>query len=190
MKNLQQELMQAYDTYRKAYGPILGNSVIEKKFCASDRTRRLLLSLEVQRGETVVKSAIFTERILRPEPIERHTDSISRALELSLANRGHYDMAYCAELTGRTEEDLVKHLPDTVCYDYEQGIYVPKEEYLSGNLYKKLEFLHDYEQHLRDENFYRTQEERYPLRTFPPFVPKDAEEARIVQAAGHLKPED
>ena len=190
MKNLQQELMQAYDTYRKAYGPILGNSVIEKKFCASDRTSWLLLSLEVQRGETVEKSAIFTERILRPEPIERHTDSISRALELSLANRGHYDMAYCAELTGRTEEDLVKHLPDTVCYDYEQGIYVPKEEYLSGNLYKKLEFLHDYEQHLRDENFYRTQEERYPLRTFPPFVPKDAEEARIVQAAGHLKPED
>lgn len=190
MKNLQQELTQAYDTYRKAYGPIQGNRVIERKFCAADRTSRLLLALETQRGETITKSAIFTERVLRPEPIETHTDSISHALELSLANRGYYDMAYCAELTGRTQEDLTKHLPDTVCYDYAQGIYVPKDEYLSGNLYEKLDFLHDYEQHLRDENFYRTQEELYPLKTFPPFVPKNAEEGRIAQAAGHLKPED
>ena len=190
LKNLQQELTQAYDTYRKAYGPIQGDRVMERKFCATDRTSRLLLALETQHGETITKSAIFTERVLRPEPIETHTDSIAHALELSLANRGYYDMAYCAELTGRTQEDLKKNLPDTVCYDYAQGIYVPKDEYLSGNLHEKLDFLHDYEQHLRDENFYRTQEDLYPLKTFPPFVPKDAEEGRIAQAAGHLKAKD
>lgn len=190
MKNLQQDLTQAYDTYRKAYGPILGDSVIEKKFCASDRTSRLLLSLENRRGNKAEKSAIFSERVLRPDSVEHHTDSISRALELSLANRGYYDLAYCAELTGRTKEDLEQNLPSSVCFDYAQGRYVPKDEYLSGNLHEKLAFLHDYEQHLRDENFYRTQRALYPLRTFPPFVPKNAEEGRIVQAAGHLQLED
>lgn len=65
------------------------------------------------------------------------------ALALSIGEKAHVDMAYMSQLTGKDEEALFSELKGIVFLnpDYVEGVnekYLPADEYLSGNVRKKL----------------------------------------------------
>ncbi|MBO4384795.1 MAG: DEAD/DEAH box helicase family protein [Clostridia bacterium] len=64
--------------------------------------------------------------------------SPSEALELSLFLRGAVDMRLISEHTGMTPDVLYKKLSGLIYYDPELDGLVPADEYLSGNVLKKL----------------------------------------------------
>ena len=69
-------------------------------------------------------------------------DTASEALSISLAEKAKVDMEFMAELTGKTEEELEQELSGVVFRlpesDTENPKYVSEDEYLSGNVRKKL----------------------------------------------------
>lgn len=64
--------------------------------------------------------------------------SPSEALDLSLFMRGTVDMRLISERTGMTPDALFKKLSGLIYYDPELDALVPADEYLSGNVLKKL----------------------------------------------------
>ena len=77
--------------------------------------------------------------------IAEHADSTADALILSLTTKGCVDIDHIAALTGEDIKSVISSLkgsiyqnPDTWCGDLSKG-WETKEEYLSGNLIKKLD---------------------------------------------------
>ncbi|MCQ2772152.1 MAG: hypothetical protein MJ238_02600, partial [Bacilli bacterium] len=74
-----------------------------------------------------------------------HADSLSDGLILSLVNLGRVDIEYIATITNNTLQDVIKGLKGSIFQDpylFEECFYkgwVTKDEYLSGNVYKKLQ---------------------------------------------------
>lgn len=72
-----------------------------------------------------------------------HADSLSDGLILSLTNLGRVDIEYISKITDNTLQDVISGLKGSIFQDpflFEECFYkgwVSKDEYLSGNVYKK-----------------------------------------------------
>lgn len=150
----QAELNRLYDDYTKKYG-LLSNRGNSLAF-GEDASYCLLCSLEVldEEGNLKRKADMFTKRTIRPHEAVTSVDTASEALAVSISEKARVDMEYMAELSGKSEEELAADLPGVIFRDIqcaeeaaaipkafvqvEQFPFVAADEYLSGNVRRKL----------------------------------------------------
>ena len=150
----QSELNRLYDDYTKKYGLLSsrGNSLA----FGEDASYCLLCSLEVldEEGNLKRKADMFTKRTIRPHEAVTSVDTASEALAVSISEKARVDMEYMAELPGKSEEELAADLSGVIFRDIqcaeeaaaipkafvqvEQFPFVAADEYLSGNVRRKL----------------------------------------------------
>ena len=150
----QTRLNTLYDDYTKKYGLLSsrGNSLA----FGEDSSYFLLCSLEVldEEGNFKRKADMFTKRTIRPHVAVTTVDTASEALAVSIAEKARVDMSFMAELSGKTEQGLETELAgvifrDVNCaerkeeipvafVDLERYAFVTADEYLSGNVRRKL----------------------------------------------------
>ena len=145
IQKLQVRLNDQYDAYRKKYGLI--NSRGTASAFREDSGYFLLCSLEDldDEGNFKGKTDMFTKRTIRPAQAVDHVDTAEESLALSLSEQGHVDLGYMSKLTGKTTEAIINDLTgiifrDPVKVDTDGNpIYLPADEYLSGNVREKLQ---------------------------------------------------
>ena len=145
IQKLQARLNDQYDAYRKKYGLI--NSRGTASAFREDSGYFLLCSLEDldDEGNFKGKTDMFTKRTIRPAQAVNHVDTAEESLALSLSEQGHVDLGYMSKLTGKTTETVINDLTgvifrDPVKVDTDGNpIYLPADEYLSGNVREKLQ---------------------------------------------------
>ncbi len=150
----QAQLNTLYDEYTKKYGLLSsrGNSLA----FGEDSSYFLLCSLEVldEEGSFKRKADMFTKRTIRPHVAVTSVDTASEALAVSIAEKARVDMPFMAELSGKTEQELETELAgvifrDVNCAEHKEEIpvsfvdleryhFVTADEYLSGNVRRKL----------------------------------------------------
>ena len=136
----QQKLNRLYDRFTEKYGLInsRGNSLA----FADDSSYYLLCSLEVLDDEdkTKLKSKadMFTKRTIRQRQSVTSVDTAAEALALSIGEKARVDMAYMSQLTGKSEEEIIDELNGVIFLDPVYGDWQTADEYLSGNVRKKL----------------------------------------------------
>lgn len=143
----EQELLRIkYDAFVKRYGNL--NSQTNTKLFKDDGDSALLFACEDIDEETkeIRKADVFSKRTIRPYIVPTSTDDSFEALQISKNERGKVDIAYIEELTGKSYDEIVFELGDTVFRDPDSvnsedkySGFVTAEEYLSGNVVSKLE---------------------------------------------------
>ena len=98
-----------------------------------------------EKGKFVAKSDLFTKRTIRQKQQILSADTAQDALTYSMNERAYVDMEYMQQLTGKTEEEICTALtglifrnPSYDANDPDSRAYLPADEYLSGNVRKKL----------------------------------------------------
>ena len=144
IRDKQAELNRLYDSFSAKYGLI--NDRANRLAFADDSSYYLLCALEVidEDGKLERKADMFTKRTIKPHKAVETVDTASEALAVSIAERACVDMAYMSELTGKTSNELAAELqgvifrvPGQVEKDGTPH-YVTADEYLSGNVRRKL----------------------------------------------------
>ena len=77
---------------------------------------------------------MFTKRTIRPAQVVGHVDTADEALVLSLTEKARVDLAYMAQVTGKSPDEIIRDLTGVIFRDPEQDepVYLPADEYLSG----------------------------------------------------------
>lgn len=151
----QERLNTLYDSFTKKYGLI--NSRANNSAFSSDSSYYLLCSLEVigENGELKRKADMFTKRTIRPNVKVSVVATASEALAVSIGEKAYVDMDFMQELTGKTEQELYEDLKGVIFInpeaDSEHDTYLTADEYLSGNVRKKLEVARRYAEGSHDE---------------------------------------
>ena len=153
----QEKLGSLYDAYVKKYGRLCtrGNHLA----FSDDGSYPLLCSLEVldNEGNFARKADMFTKRTIRPNTPVAQVDTASEALAVSLSEKAQVDLAFMSERSGKSEEELVQELSGVIYQNIRCGLtpeeispaqldlaaypYVTAEEFLSGNVRKKLQMV-------------------------------------------------
>lgn len=137
---LQAKLTAQYDSYHDTYGLI--NSRGTASAFREDSGYFLLCSLEDidSEGHYRGKTDMFTKRTIRPAQVVDHVDTADEALVLSLTEKAHVDLLYMAQVTGKAQDEIIRDLTGVIFRDPEQDepVYLPADEYLSGNVRQKL----------------------------------------------------
>ena len=136
----QENLNRLYDSYTEKYGLI--NSRGNYLAFASDESYFLLCSLEVldDEGNFKRKADMFTKRTIKPHREVTSVETSSEALALSIGEKACVDLPYMEQLTGKTQDELVKDLHGVIFKvpNSEPVSYAAADEYLSGNVRTKL----------------------------------------------------
>ena len=113
---------------------------------ADDSSYYLLCALEVidENGKLKSKADMFSKRTIKPHKAVTSVDTASEALAVSISEKACVDMEYMEQLTGKPREELAEELKGVIFRlpepvpEGEQPRYVTADEYLSGNVRKKL----------------------------------------------------
>ncbi|MGJ0712241.1 Eco57I restriction-modification methylase domain-containing protein, partial [[Clostridium] innocuum] len=140
----QAELNRLYDSFSAKYGLI--NDRANRLAYADDSSYYLLCALEVidEDGKLEHKADMFTKRTIKPHQAVATVDTASEALAVSISEKACVDMSYMSRLTGKTKEALAGELQGVIFRvpgQLEQDgtpHYVTADEYLSGNVRRKL----------------------------------------------------
>ena len=140
----QAELNRLYDSFSAKYGLI--NDRANRLAYADDSSYYLLCALEVidEDGKLERKADMFTKRTIKPHQAVAVVDTASEALAVSISEKACVDMDYMSQLTGKTKEELAGELQGVIFRvpgQLEQDgtpHYVTADEYLSGNVRRKL----------------------------------------------------
>ena len=81
---------------------------------------------------------MFTRRTIRAHEAVTSVDTASEALALSISEKACVDMAYMAQLTGKSQDELINELNGVIFLDPVRGEWQTADEYLSGNVRQKL----------------------------------------------------
>ena len=144
IQDKQAELNRLYDSFSAKYGLI--NDRANRLAFADDSSYYLLCALEVidEDGKLERKADMFTKRTIKPHKAVDTVDTASEALAVSISEKACVDMAYMAELTGKTSDELAAELQGVIFRVPGQlekdgtPHYVTADEYLSGNVRRKL----------------------------------------------------
>ena len=141
IKKQQYKLNEIYDRFNKKYGRI--NSRANSSAFSSDNSYFLLTSLEVldEEGNFVRKADMFNKRTIKQKVAVTSVDTASEALSVSLAEHTKVDIPFMAELTGKTEDEIIEDLTGVIFKNIggeDENEYVTADEYLSGNVREKL----------------------------------------------------
>lgn len=157
IKSLQAELTVKYDKFVKKYGRInpietpnsrnasgVSRKAPNSNVFKNDVRLPLLQSLEkMEDGQFVGKTEIFTERTIRPHKVAEHVETAHEALILSISEKGRIDFDYMEQLTGFEKNKIIDDLqgdifPVPELSTEDNTVYQTSDEYLSGNIYKKI----------------------------------------------------
>lgn len=157
IKSLQAELTVKYDKFSNKYGRInpietpnsrnasgVSRKAPNSNVFKNDVRLPLLQSLEkMKNGQFVGKTEIFTERTIRPHKVAEHVDTAHEALILSISEKGKIDFDYMEQLTGFEKNKIIDDLhgdifPVPELSTEDNTVYQTSDEYLSGNIYKKI----------------------------------------------------
>lgn len=157
MDALRAKLNEQYDAYAKSFGLI--NDRATARVFDDDPDFPLLAALELDytpgigaaaaksmgikpTKSTAKKAPIFRQRVVDARVQVRKAESPSDALSISMAERGRLDEAYIGELLGRSPDGVLEELSSgakpLLFRDPDTNEYVLRDEYLSGNVRKKL----------------------------------------------------
>lgn len=155
MEGMRAALNTAYDAFVKKFGyvntPYNANlfredpdayrlRAIERDYQRLDAIDAANRGVPIPKGKSTVevanKASILEKRVFYKEPTPK-AESAADAVSVSLNTFGRLNLPHMAELTGKTEEQLVAELGDKVFVDPKDG-HVPADEYLSGNVKAKL----------------------------------------------------
>ena len=138
IRQTQQELDTLYDSFTEKYGLI--NARANSLAFSDDSSYFLLCSLEVLDEENNLKrkADIFTKRTIRPHEAITSVDTASEALALSISEKARVDMNYMAQLSGKSQEELIDELNGVIFLDPVHGEWQTADEYLAGDVRQKL----------------------------------------------------
>ena len=138
IQRTQRELDALYDSFTAKYGLI--NTRANNLAFSDDSSYFLLCSLEVLDEENNLKrkADIFTKRTIRPHEAITSVDTASEALALSISEKACVDMDYMAQLSGKSQEELIDELNGVIFLDPVHGEWQTADEYLSGDVRQKL----------------------------------------------------
>ena len=144
IREKQAELNSLYDSFSAKYGLI--NDRANRLAYADDSSYYLLCALEVidEDGKLERKADMFTKRTIKPHQAVAVVDTASEALAVSISEKACVDMGYMNQLTGKTKEELAGELQGVIFRVPGQlekdgtPHYVTADEYLSGNVRRKL----------------------------------------------------
>jgi len=127
-----------YDNFVKKFGWINSRKNVMAIF--DDPDAGVLLALEkwdeieeTSKGKEAIFSENYIAKVKPPESVE----DITEALVYSLNYKGRVDLGFISQLTGASRDDVVARLKGKIYNDPERG-YVTADEYLSGNVKRKL----------------------------------------------------
>ena len=128
-----------YDNFVKKYGNI--STPKNAKAFKGDNGYFVLSALETkdENGKVIGKADIFTKNTVKPKIIAAHVETAQEALILSVSEKGKVDFDFMTELCGMDKDRLISEL-DGQIYKLPQETekYVTADEYLSGNIRKKM----------------------------------------------------
>lgn len=146
VRDIQEKLNYEYDSFVSKNGRL--NEKANKKAFGDDASLPLLASLEEYKGaEFKCKAAIFDHRTIHAKTEIDHVETANEALAVSLSEKAFVDIEFMQHLTGKTKDELLSALKNVVYENPmksdETGnpVIETADEYLSGNILSKLEFL-------------------------------------------------
>lgn len=153
VEQLQHRLNTIYDNFYDKYGLI--HSRYNRNILGFDGAYQLVASLEqdYDKNTLIKKSDIFTQRVNVPKPQIEHIDTASEALAVCIAEKGYIDFGYMSELTDidkKSLEDSLRNsgeiypVPMHTENENNEYIYQTASEYLSGDIYNKLDIAETY----------------------------------------------
>jgi hypothetical protein len=174
-------MQQPHDTYVKKYGRI-GTDKKLKKIFEQDSSYPLLCSLEIFKGnEFIGKSDIFTKRTINPYIVPDHADTAADALTISMQEKGKVNLSYMESLTDIPHKELVQQLEFTsIYYDIEKNDYQLADEYLSGDICAKIEYLENLSLDLERQKEDIIHEILTPWSEVPAYEAKNDTEERLL----------
>ena len=148
LSKAREKLNKQYDSFVRKYGYI--NDKTNVRQISGSPIAGRLLALEQKykagtkgKGSTAEKAPILTERTAYPATDDLNISTTSDALASSLRKFGFADTKYMASVLGKSENAIIKELGDKLFKDPVSEQYVPRDEYLSGNVRQKLAFAED-----------------------------------------------
>lgn len=152
LKKLRDTLNKVYDGFVKKHQPVNARAnmllfrddptwpqiaALEDKFDKGLSPAQAAKTGEPARAPSAKKAAIFSKRTQAPYRKPEKAETAKDALAFSLAEYGTIDRDYMAKLYGKSPDSIIKELGDLV-FETPEGGYVTADDYLSGNVRKKL----------------------------------------------------
>lgn len=138
IKDVQSVLSSLYDDFASKYGRI--NDDVNKSIFKNDSSLPLLRSLEkFDKDKYVGKADIFTKRTVKANKEITSVPTAIDALAVSLSDTAKVNLEYMSKLTDLDKEKLIEDLQGSIYRIPNTDKYVTADEYLSGNILKKLE---------------------------------------------------
>ena len=132
-------LNNAYDNFVAKYGNVSDKK--NAKAMQGDDGYNIVSALEIkdEKGKVTGKADIFTHDTVKPKTIAAHVDTAEEALILSISEKAKVDFEFMSELCGMDKDKLISELTGQIFrLPQEQEKYVTADEYLTGNIRKKL----------------------------------------------------
>lgn len=151
VEQLQHRLNTIYDNFYDKYGLI--HSRYNRNILGFDGAYQLVASLEqdYDKNTLIKKSDIFTQRVNVPKPQIEHIDTASEAHAVCIAEKGYIDFDYMSNLTDIDKASLEESLrnngeiyPIPMNTENNEYTYQTASEYLSGDIYAKLDTAESY----------------------------------------------
>ena len=136
------ELNEIYDSFVAKYGHV--TDIKNAKAFKGDDGYYLVAGLELrnEKGEISGKADIFTKNTVKPKIITNHVETAQEALILSVSEKAKVDFDYMTDLTGMDKDKLIDELKGQIFrLPKEEEEYVTADEYLTGNIRKKIQAL-------------------------------------------------
>ena len=135
----QTQLNMEYTSFVKKNGSL--NRPSNKRLFADDPAAGLLLSLENcdSKGNVISLSQIFTKRVIKSQELKTNVDTAAEGLILSISKFANVNISYIANITNKTEQEVISDLQGQIYMDPSTQNYVTASEYISGNIRKKLQ---------------------------------------------------
>ncbi len=144
MKKLRSELNARYDLFVFRYGNL--NHPSNKKLFLLDAEGFKVLSMERLQGKQYLKADIFEKQVNNVERTYQRPESLNDAILLSLNARNGVDIEFMSSLLQWDKEKIIREgLESQLLFrdatDALSERYVTKDEFLSGNVVRKIELL-------------------------------------------------
>lgn len=183
LRDLQKHLNDLYESHVRLYKRLADDSLLQREF-SSDPGYNFIRAYEIkdEKGRFVRKADIFTERTILPDLRPEHADTAEDALFMSIQQKGKVDLSYMSELMEmKPAREIAAELEYThLFFDEEKKEYVQADEYLSGDIRSKMEFIEERQRHLSRERSEHIAAELYK---------EEAEELRGNLLEFHLEPQ-
>lgn len=171
LQDEQKKLNYSYDRFVREYGFINGQT--NSKLFKDDGDSALLFAAEniAEDKKSATKADIFSKRTIRPYVAVTQTENCFEALQISKNEKGKVDISYIEQLTKKDFETVISELGNCIfrnpigaeSEDKYSG-YETAEEYLSGNVAKKLRTATMFAEDFSQETGVQLNPLQYPAR--------------------------